>query len=288
MMMRRAASVISAGLLALGLAACQSRDPGAPEQAGPVATAAAPVASAAAPATSAAPQPTGSPAGTWHLVFNSTFTGGALNTADWSTGWLANGITQPVSKGELECYDPANVAVADGALSLSLSRQAHSCGGRVRPYSSGMINTDGKFHFTYGFMQARIWLPGRSGQIINWPAFWADGQNWPKTGEIDVLEGLGGRACWHFINRAASRGNCVAGTFYNGWHTFGADWEPRSITYYYDGRVVGRIRSGITHAPMYLILNNATTHLHQIPIQVPADMRVAYVRVWQHPGQVAG
>ena len=119
MIVRRAAGVISAGLLAVGLAACQFQDPGAPEQAGPVAT-------AVAPTMSATPRPTGSPAGTWHLVFNSTFTGGALN------------------------------------------------------------------------------------------------------------------------------------------------------------------RSGITHAPLYLILNNATTHLHQIPIQVPADMRVAYVRVWQHPGQVAG
>lgn len=27
------------------------------------------------------------------MVFNSTFTGGALDTAQWSTGWLANGIT---------------------------------------------------------------------------------------------------------------------------------------------------------------------------------------------------
>jgi beta-glucanase (GH16 family) len=276
---RRAGAVITAGLAVLGLAACQVRDPGAPEQSSPVA---APV---AGPATSAPARPTGNPSGTWHLVFDGTFTGGALDTAGWSTGWLAPGITPPVSKGELECYDPANVTVSGGALNLSLIRQPHSCGGRTRPYASGMINTDGKFQFTYGFMQARIWLPGRSGQVSNWPAFWADGQNWPRTGEIDVLEGLGGRACWHFINPAAVRGHCVAGTFYNGWHTFGADWEPRSITYYYDGRVVGTIRSGITHAPMYLILNNATTHLYQIPLHVPAVMRVAYVRVWQHPGQ---
>jgi len=277
---RRAAAVFSAGLVALCLAACQAPNPGGPERAGPVAT---PVAQD--PATSAPARPAANLAGSWHLVFNGTFTGQALNTADWSTGWLANGITAPVSKGELECYDPANVTVAGGALNLSLIRQPHSCGGRVRPYSSGMINTDGKFQFTYGFMQARIWMPGQSGQIINWPAFWADGQNWPRTGEIDVLEGLGGKACWHFINPGAVRGHCVAGTFYNGWHTFGADWEPRSITYYYDGHAVGRIRSGITHSPMYLILNNATTHLYQIPLHVPAVVRVAYVRVWQHLGQ---
>jgi len=270
---RRAGAVVTAGLAALGLAACQAPAQGQPRQAGPANTAAAPA------------RPTGSPSGTWHLVFDGAFTGGALNTAQWSTGWLASGITPPVSKGELECYDPANVTVSGGALNLSLTRQPHSCGGRVRPYSSGMINTDGKFQFTYGFMQARIRIPGRGGQIINWPAFWADGQNWPTTGEIDLLEGLGGKACWHFINPAAVRGHCVAGTFYNGWHTFGADWEPRSITYYYDGHVVGRISSGVTHAPMYLILNNATTRLYQIPLHVPAVMRVAYVRVWQHPGQ---
>ena len=272
--------MIAAGLVILGSAACQASDPGGPERASPVATPVAPD-----PATSAPVRPAENPAGTWHLVFNGTFTGRALNTADWSTGWLAQGITPPVSQGELECYDPANVTVAGGALHLSLVRQPHTCGGKTRPYTSGMVNTDGKFQFTYGFMQARIWLPGQSGQIINWPAFWTDGQNWPKDGEIDVLEGLGGKACWHFINQATVRGRCAAGTFYNTWHTFGADWEPRSITYYYDGRVVGTIKSGITHSPMYLILNNATTYLHQIPLHVPADMRVSYVRVWQHPGQ---
>jgi len=271
---------MTVGLVIAGLPACQVPGPGAPEPAGPVAPAAAPD-----PATSAPARPTGNPSRTWHLVFSAAFTGQALNTAQWSTGWLARGITPPVSKGELECYNPANVIVSGGALNLRLIRQPRSCGGRARPYSSGMINTDGKFQFTYGFMQARIWLPGQAGQIINWPAFWADGQNWPKTGEIDVLEGLGGKACWHFINPADVRGNCATGTFYNGWHTFGADWEPRSITYYYDGRAVGAIRSGITHAPMYLILNNATTRLYQIPLHVPAVMRVAYVRVWQHPGQ---
>ena len=86
--MWRAAAAISAGLVALGLAACQVRDPGAPEQAGPVATPVAP-----GPATPAPSRPTENPAGTWHMVFNSTFTGGALDTAQWSTGWLANGIT---------------------------------------------------------------------------------------------------------------------------------------------------------------------------------------------------
>jgi beta-glucanase (GH16 family) len=240
---------------------------------------------APAEATSAAWLPAGNPRGPWHLVFSDTFTGEALNTAGWSTGWLADGITAPVNPQELECYAPANVRVSGGTLNLSLVQETHSCGGKARPYTSGIVNTDGKFQFTYGFMQARIWLPGEGDNIINWPAFWADGQNWPRTGEIDVLEGLdGGHACWHFVNSSSVRGGCAAGAFTNGWHTFGADWEPHSITFYYDGRAVGTIKSGITHTPMYLILNNATAHIFDILVHVPADMRVSYVRVWQHTG----
>jgi beta-glucanase (GH16 family) len=284
-MVRRAGAVTAAGLAVLGVTACQAPAPGTAPR-GPPATASRALASptpAPAGATPAPARPAGNPPGTWRLAFHDTFGGRALHTALWSTGWLAHGITPPVSPRELECYDPANVTVSGGALHLTLIRQPHSCGGKSRPYTSGMVNTEGKFQFTYGFLQARIWLPGQDGQITDWPAFWADGQHWPKDGEIDVLEGLGGKACWHFVNPATVRGGCAAGTFYNGWHTFGADWEPRSITYYYDGRIVGTITSGITHAPMYLILNNATAHLYQIPVQVPADMRVAYVRVWQHP-----
>jgi beta-glucanase (GH16 family) len=282
---RRACAVIAAGLATAGLAARQAPAPASPQRPGPVTPSVAPAGATPVPAPPLPARPTGNVPGRWHLVFSAVFTGRALRTAGWSMGWLTPGITSPVDRRELECYAPRNVTVAGGALHLTLIRRPLSCGEKVRPYTSGLVNTDGKFQFSYGFMQARIWLPGRGGRIVNWPAFWAADQNWPTDGEIDVVEGLGGKACWHFVNPATVRSGCAAGTFGNGWHTFGADWEPRSITYYYDGRVVGVIRSGITHAPMYLILNNAIAHLYRSPLRVPADMRVAYVRVWQHPGR---
>jgi beta-glucanase (GH16 family) len=257
----RLVCVIAAILIALVLTACSASSPQAPTP----------------------PAPTGNPPGRWQLKFDDVFTGQSLDTSDWSTGWLAPGITPPVNSNELECYNPADVAVSGGALVLSLEGRAGSCGGTQRPYASGLVNTDGKFEFTYGFMEARIWLPGQGQQITNWPAFWADGQNWPQDGEIDVVEGLDGLACWHFENPDGNPGGCVPGTFTNGWHTFGADWEPGSITYYYDGRRVGRVTSGVTSAPMFLILNYATSHQHGGPLDVPATMRVEYVRVWQHP-----
>lgn len=219
----------------------------------------------------------------WQLKFDAEFNGHSLNTTDWSTGWLAAGITGPVNPDELECYDPANVTVSHGSLVLSLTRHAESCGGTDRPYASGMINSDGKFEFTYGFMEARIWLSGQGKRIINWPAFWADGSNFPEDGEIDIMEGLSGSACWHFLYAGGNPGGCVPRQFTGGWHTFGADWAPGSITYYYDGRVVGEVTSGVTSAPMFLILNYAASNQYGGPVQVPAAMRVDYVRVWQHP-----
>ena len=111
---------------------------------------------------------------------------------------------------------------------------------------------------------------------------WADGQSWPADGELDVLEGLGGLACWHFHDPAGAPGGCLPGTFTAGWHTFGADWEPGIVTYYYDGTPVGSVTSGVTASPMFVILDLAADNAYGGQIEVPATMRVDYVRVWQH------
>ena len=224
-------------------------------------------------------QPVGGGPGPWNLVLDSEFNGSSLDPSQWSTGWFGSGITQPVNSSEQECYDPAQVSVANGELDLTAIAKVEDCGGVARAYASGIVTTDGTFSFTYGYMEARIWLPGSAG-IADWPAFWADGRNWPTDGEIDVLEGLGGKACVHFHNPAGGPGTCASGNFAGGWQTFAADWEPGSVTFYYDGTEVWQDSSGITSAPMYLILNLA---LDGSPSNtVPATMRVDYVRVWQH------
>ena len=231
--------------------------------------------------TSGPVQPVGQDAGPWNLAFDSEFNGSSLDTSQWSTGWFGSGITTGASSSEQQCYDPSQVSVTNGALNLSAVARTETCGGAVQPYASGMVTTDGKFSFTYGYMEARIWLPG-NGSIADWPAFWADGQNWPTNGEIDTLEGLGGQACAHFHNPAGGPGACAAGNYSGGWHTFAADWEPGSLTFYYDGTPVWNDTSGITSAPMYLILNLALSSAITSPNTAPTAMQVDYVRVWQH------
>jgi beta-glucanase (GH16 family) len=232
------------------------------------------------------PVPVGVP-GDWTLKFDSEFNGTSLNTAEWSTGWHGSGITGPANNAEDDCYDPAQVSEGGGALSLTVVQQSENCGD-TEPYATGMVSTMGKFSFTYGFIEARVWLPGvpgNPGEVANWPAVWAVGQNWPEDGEIDIAEGLGS-VCAHFHDAANPDGigagggsGCPGGNYTNGWHTFAADWEPGGITFYYDGVDIGGVTSGVTSAPMFVILDNAA----QYPARVPATMKVAYVRVWQHP-----
>jgi beta-glucanase (GH16 family) len=181
--------------------------------------------------------------------------------------------------------------VSGGALHLTAVAEQNTDSNGTFSYASGVVTTmapdypwtdPAHFSFTYGYMEARIWLPG-SGVLADWPAFWAHGFSSDGTdGEIDVMEGLGGQACAHFHNMDSGPGTCVQGTFTGGWHTFAADWEPGSITYYYDGTKVWRATSGITSEPMYLVLDLAISAELSPPITLPATMSIDYVRVWQH------
>jgi beta-glucanase (GH16 family) len=242
------------------------------------------------------PKPTGDP-GDWVLTFDDEFSGAGLDTRKWSKGWLAPGITPPVNSTEEECYDPAQVTESGGALNLNLITKSEPCGIAHPVYTSGIVNSDGKFSYSYGFLEARAWLPavrGEPGKVANWPAVWTDGQHWPADGEDDIVEGIDGQACPHFHSAARPNGigashgtaghpasGCVKKNLAGGWHTFGADWEPGSVTYYYDGQDIGSVTSGVTSAPMYLVINYAAG----MPYQSPSTMKVDYVRVWQKASQ---
>jgi beta-glucanase (GH16 family) len=225
------------------------------------------------------PQPIGM-RGPWSLLFDAEFNGSSLDGTGFAINGLhGQGITAGVNSKELDCYDPRQVRVANGELDLSLIAKPESCGGRMQRYASGLVSTSGRFSYVHGYLEARVWLPG-SGAIADWPTVWTVGQVWPADGEDDVVEGLGGAACFHFHDPRGGPGGCAPGTFTGRWHVFGADWEPGRVTYYYDAHRVGEITSGITSAPMYLIVNLATSG----STVAPAVLRVDYVRVWKRSG----
>ncbi|MGV9271444.1 glycoside hydrolase family 16 protein [Kitasatospora sp. NPDC003701] len=239
-----------------------------------------PIATPTAPASGSGPLGI---AGSWRPVFADEFNGSSVDSAKWTPNWFGcqTCTTQPVNPDiELAAYAPSQSTVGGGSLHLNIAQQPTTVNGKTYPYRSGMLSSNGKAEFTYGAFEARIHLPAAGSQIANWPAFWTDGHNWPADGEMDVMEGLGGQACYHYHSPSGGPGGCATGD-YSGWHTYGAEWKPGSVTYYYDGKQVGQITTGISSSPQYLILNNAVWSGGG-PSAVPADMQVDYVRVWQH------
>jgi beta-glucanase (GH16 family) len=233
--------------------------------------------------------------GTWKLRFADEFDGSTLDLTKWRPNWFGSSpssVTRPINDYEESCYDPAQVKVSGGMLHLSavkLSSPKPGCttkNGRAASYASGMVMGDDRHNFTYGYMEARIHLPGRNGVPENWAAFWANGETWPRTGEIDVMETLEGEPRWHFHYESGGEHRSTGSRFdllneKTGWHTFGALWEPGKVTFYYDGKEVGSTTAGVTSAPMYMILNHGLSNYISGPIVAPSTMQVDYVRHWQ-------
>ena len=126
--------------------------------------------------------------GDWQLEWEDTFEGSELDTASWDIQ-MGNGAAEGIpgwGNNELQYYQPDNIIVADGVLTIEA--RAEDVSGFN--YSSGRIRTQGKVDFTFGRVEASIKLP--SGQGL-WSAFWLLGSDpsvygpWAAKGEIDIV-----------------------------------------------------------------------------------------------------
>jgi beta-glucanase (GH16 family) len=235
------------------------------------------------------PQPLGIK-GHWKFVLNDEFNGRVLDTSIWRAGWYGTGRTGSPNVLEDDCYDSANVTFpGDGSMHMAVTAEPSRCEGRKRPYTGAVVSTNprdgrryGGFEYRYGVLEARMFIPGIGGRVANWPGLWADGYHWPYDGEDDVMEGVGGSACFHFHSPHFARhgpGGCAA-DFRPGWNTFAADWRPGSVSYYYDGHLLGTVTEGVTDKPMFIVIDN-TVWRNEAFLTRPATLKVDYVRVWQ-------
>ena len=218
------------------------------------------------------------------LVFDEEFNGSALDTSKWSTGWLAAGNTKPVNGTNLNSYNPSQVTISGGLLNLAAVSQVTVVSGTTYNYASGIIHTYGKYTPTFGYIEARVFLPASSGTTIaNFPGWWCDCEslNWPTDGELDIVEGLSGTAAAHFHDSGGGPSGGTKSGQGGGWHIFAAWWKSGSVRWYYDNVYLGTVTSGITSQPMFLILNLAIDTTNGGPLTVPSTMQVDWVHVYQ-------
>ncbi len=224
------------------------------------------------------------------LVWSDEFDGTSVNTSNWN---IING--NPGVNNEKEFYQPANVTVTGGNLVIT-ARQESVQG---QPYTSGKLETYGKFSTTYGRIEARIKLPMVQG---TWPAFWMLGNNintgagWPTCGEIDIMEQVNtsntilGTMHWNGGSGHVQYGSSTT-TTPGDYHIYAVEWDNSSIRWYVDNTlyVTGNIANNINntgafHLPFFIILNLAIGG--DLPGNnidngsLPTTMMVDYVRVY--------
>ena len=178
----------------------------------------------------------------YNLLWNDEFDGDALDESIWNyephdPGW---------TNEELQEYTTStdNVFLRDGNLVIKAIKTEKD--GKDW-YTSGKVTAQNKKDFTYGKVVARAKVP--EGQGL-WPAIWMMPQDeshygqWPKCGEIDIMEVLGSSVdtaygTVHYGEPHAEQQGTVVlkdgKTFANEFHEYSVEWEPGEIRWFIDG-----------------------------------------------------
>lgn len=229
------------------------------------------------------------------LVWSDEFDGANLDGSKWvcetgtgSGGWGNN---------ELEYYTDRkeNVYLADSCLHIHAQRENMG----DKQYTSARIKTQGKYTFTYGYVEARMKIPRSTGI---WPAFWMLGENinqvsWPACGELDIMEAINTEGkvygtCHWDSNGYATYGTSSGVFDITQFHVYSLKWDREYIRVAVDDQQYYEILikdstggTGAFHKPMFFILNVAVggnwPGFNVDNGALPQELVVDYVRVYQ-------
>ncbi|WP_235941606.1 carbohydrate binding domain-containing protein [Paenibacillus puerhi] len=198
----------------------------------------------------------------WQLVWQDEFNEPELDTSKWTPQ-----DTGVVYNHELEYYHPNNASIVKDGKRSVLRIEARKERHENSEYTSGKLISRNKGDWTYGKMVVRAKLPVQQGM---WPAIWmmptdeAHYGGWPASGEIDIMELIGGvnknrvYGTLHFdsIQPDGSHGS-DQGTFElpsyqsfsDAYHDFQMEWLPGSIRFYVDGQLYHEVNDWKTRGP---------------------------------------
>jgi beta-glucanase (GH16 family) len=226
----------------------------------------------------------------YQLIWADEFNGSSVNTGNWNID-----VGNPGVNSEQEYYSASNVTETGGNLVLTARQQTVD----GQPYTSGKIDTYGKFSTTYGRVEARIALPMVQGM---WPAFWMLGTNintagWPQCGEIDIMEQVNTNntilGTMHWYDNGATQYGSSTSTDNTpaDFHIYAVEWNNQGINWYVDNNlyVSGNTSNNINNTgafqnSFYILLNLAVGGTLSGPTvnngALPTSMLVDYVHVY--------
>ena len=198
-------------------------------------------------------------------------------------------------------------AVRGGALLITASPMPAAAAATLprdmpRRYLSGAFNTF-PFSQTFGYFEVTARVPHGAGL---WPAFWllpTDG-SWPP--EIDIAEVLGNDTrttyaslhstdvAWvhrepHSYNNSTTTDPATGmGDLSEGFHRYALDWQPNTIIFLLDDRIVARRTTPPDmHKPFYLVVNLAVGDAGSWAgppdkqTEFPATLEIRSVKIWK-------
>ncbi|BDI33008.1 hypothetical protein CCAX7_50590 [Capsulimonas corticalis] len=213
-------------------------------------------------------------------------------------------------------------SLGHGYLTIRVQKDGHDPNNWFSGYSGGLLSSmdeHGKgFAQQYGYFEASMQVPGTPN---TWPGFWLldaptlTDKTLPNGCEIDITESYGNYGtgpgqmppgqpnkdglAWHDWghNGTATKSNgiFVDGVGLNtGFHTYGVDIEPDTITWYLDRKSVWTVPTfESARRPMFVLVNLALgggTHnsadggsYDWSLTPIPSDLKVKYIAVWASP-----
>ncbi len=243
----------------------------------------------------------------WQLIWEDEFDGPAGQLPDPAHWGFDTGVDWGNAQLEYDTDRPENVSLdGQGNLAITARRETYTGPKGTREFTSGRINTLGRFEQSGGRFEARIRLP--IGQGI-WPAFWMLGNDfsrvgWPDCGEIDIMEYRGqvpNVVMGTIHGPGYSGGSGIGGSFnlgasfHDDFHVFAVEWTQDGITWLVDGQPfrtvtpanIPRGTSWVFDHPFGMLLNVAVggnftgcTDPDCITATFPQTMLVDWVRVY--------
>ena len=247
----------------------------------------------------------------YSLLWNDEFSADALDESKWNYEPHEPGWTNE----ELQEYTTStdNVFTRDGKLVIKAIKTEKENRTKYTTYTSGKVTGKKKTDFTYGKVVVSAKVP--EGQGL-WPAIWMmptdEGHygQWPKCGEIDIMEVLGNdvNTAYGTLHYGEPHGEIqgtwglTEGSYADSFHEYSVEWEPGEIRWYIDGNLYNTANDWFTAVkgedekpypapfdqPFFVQMNLAvggtwpgnpdeTTDFDK------AEFEIDYVRVYQKP-----